>query len=378
MQNRLRELDFLRGIAIILVLLRHFPLFGFTTKMGWIGVDLFFVLSGFLVSGLLFKEYIKFGDIKPGLFLIRRGFKIYPIYFLTYFLFLLPKILKGQFVIEGFLSDVFFVQNYVWGWGYAYVPTWSLAVEEHFYFGLAILLHFLIKKNLFKFSSNRIIHKIDLFEIIVFIIFLFCLFMRIYNNIYHPDYGEKNLTMTHLRMDSLFSGVLISYLYYFKNDVLTKFFKSYKTILVIIAFLFLAFTPFIDFEESVFVRTYGFTLLYISFSVFLIYFLLDDTINLKLNYMFSERVVTFVSKIGVSSYSIYIIHGFIAFSFSVLQVYILKIEINTFVLFGLNAIVSVLTGFFMTFYIEKYFLKLRDRFFPSRILDKQKATNTIQ
>ena len=60
--NRLRELDFLRGIAIILVLLRHQHLFEFTTKMGWIGVDLFFVLSGFLVSGLLFKEYIKYGE----------------------------------------------------------------------------------------------------------------------------------------------------------------------------------------------------------------------------------------------------------------------------------------------------------------------------
>ena len=58
--NRLRELDFLRGIAIILVLFRHQVLFDFLETMGWIGVDLFFVLSGFLVSGLLFKEYQKF------------------------------------------------------------------------------------------------------------------------------------------------------------------------------------------------------------------------------------------------------------------------------------------------------------------------------
>ncbi len=68
--NRLRELDFLRGIAIILVLLNHKHLFDFTQTVGWVGVDLFFVLSGFLVSGLLFKEYIKFGNIKPLLFLI--------------------------------------------------------------------------------------------------------------------------------------------------------------------------------------------------------------------------------------------------------------------------------------------------------------------
>ena len=46
--NRLRELDFLRGIAIILVIARHQVLFPFLKTMGWIGVDLFFVLSGLI------------------------------------------------------------------------------------------------------------------------------------------------------------------------------------------------------------------------------------------------------------------------------------------------------------------------------------------
>ena len=151
-QYRLRELDFLRGIAIILVLFRHQYLFDFTQKMGWIGVDLFFVLSGFLVSGLLFKEYIKFGSIKPGLFLIRRGFKIYPVYYLFYLLYLTPILIKGNLNLTGFFSDMFFLQNYIWGWGYAYAPSWSLAVEEHFYFGFAMLMLFGIKKNIIHFA----------------------------------------------------------------------------------------------------------------------------------------------------------------------------------------------------------------------------------
>ena len=62
---RLRELDFLRGIAILLVICRHKEVVHFLKQMGWIGVDLFFVLSGFLVSGLLFREYQKFGNIRP-------------------------------------------------------------------------------------------------------------------------------------------------------------------------------------------------------------------------------------------------------------------------------------------------------------------------
>ena len=116
--NRLRELDFLRGIAIILVLFRHQVVSDFIGKMGWVGVDLFFVLSGFLVSGLLFKEYLKHGNIKPKRFLIRRGFKIYPVYYLFYIVFLIPIFAAGTFSLKGFLADMTFTHNYVLGQGY--------------------------------------------------------------------------------------------------------------------------------------------------------------------------------------------------------------------------------------------------------------------
>jgi peptidoglycan/LPS O-acetylase OafA/YrhL len=365
--NRLRELDFLRGIAILLVLMRHQLLFEFTRKMGWIGVDLFFVLSGFLVSGLLFKEYIKFGNIKPGLFLIRRGFKIYPIYYLTYFLYLAPKIAKHQFELKGFLADLFFVQNYVWGWGYAYVASWSLAVEEHFYFGFAALLYFVIKKNAFHFKDNLNSNKLGKFEMVLICIMVFCLVMRLISTIYFPENEDKNITMSHLRIDSLLMGVFISYLYYFKNKWLTLLFNSYKTILIILAIILVAFSPFIDFEESFFVRTFGFSFLYISFGIVLVYFLLEVGINIKLDKFFSKQLVDSISKIGFSSYSIYIIHGFVNFVFSVITVYFIKIEFNPIFVFFVTSAISIFTGIFMTIHIEKYFLTIRNKRFPSRI-----------
>lgn len=89
--------------------------------MGCIGVDLFFVLSGFLVSGLLFKEYIKFGNINYKQFLIRRGFKIYPLYYLTYILYLVLLLINNEKInYISVLSDLSFTQNYLIGWGYAY------------------------------------------------------------------------------------------------------------------------------------------------------------------------------------------------------------------------------------------------------------------
>ena len=364
--NRLRELDFLRGIAIVLVLLRHQHLFQFTTKMGWIGVDLFFVLSGFLVSGLLFKEYIKFGNIKPSLFLIRRGFKIYPIYYLIYILYLVPKIIKNQFEIKGFLADIFFVQNYVWGWGWSYVPTWSLAVEEHFYFMLVLFLAFVFRNKLIDKSFSLVYRKINYFQTILVLVFVFCLLLRLYNNTYHTDYDEKNLTMTHLRIDSLLAGVFVAYLYY-KQIELTNFFNSYKKWFVFISIPLLSFTPFIDFEESFFVRTIGFTMLYFAFALLLIYFLLDTEINKKINFLFSKHIVTIISKIGFSSYSIYLIHGFVGILIAFFFNYIVKLQINSILLFILNVVASVIAGMFITNYIEKYFLKIRDKYYPNRI-----------
>jgi peptidoglycan/LPS O-acetylase OafA/YrhL len=59
---RLRSIDFLRGIAVFLVFCRHVPFEPILTFSGWVGVDLFFVLSGFLVSNLLFQEYQKLNN----------------------------------------------------------------------------------------------------------------------------------------------------------------------------------------------------------------------------------------------------------------------------------------------------------------------------
>ncbi len=79
---RNQTLDVLRAVAVLLVFSRHSTGALLVSHLGWVGVDLFFVLSGFLVSGLLFREYQQDGQLLPGRFLIRRGFKIYPQFYL--------------------------------------------------------------------------------------------------------------------------------------------------------------------------------------------------------------------------------------------------------------------------------------------------------
>ena len=123
-------LDVLRGVAILLVLARHqLPpadevmapirvLGGMLQRGGWIGVDLFFVLSGFLVSGLLFTEIERHGDLRIGRFLARRGFKIYPGFYTLLLATLLMQYVTLRIdpeFLSRMLREFLYVQNYAPG-----------------------------------------------------------------------------------------------------------------------------------------------------------------------------------------------------------------------------------------------------------------------
>src|SRR5204862_235326 len=85
-EMRNKRLDTLRCIAVFSVMILHGNIWPFFGRIGWIGVDLFFVLSGFLISGLLFSEYRTQNSISFKRFIIRRGLKIYPAFYLFLFL----------------------------------------------------------------------------------------------------------------------------------------------------------------------------------------------------------------------------------------------------------------------------------------------------
>ena len=120
-QKRLLGLDVLRFVAVTLVVLRHVavkgdswcsPILAFAKRGAWLGVDIFFVLSGFLVSGLLFREYQKNGEVRLGRFLMRRGWKIYPaLWFMVAVSVLLwiAGVWPGS--KRGLVGEIFFLQN---------------------------------------------------------------------------------------------------------------------------------------------------------------------------------------------------------------------------------------------------------------------------
>jgi peptidoglycan/LPS O-acetylase OafA/YrhL len=155
MAGRIPQLDGIRGIAITLVLLWHFT-FDFPTDPGsvgaylqrlslfsWSGVDLFFVLSGYLIGGILIDTREKPDYFRR--FYIRRAFRILPLYFLVLALGQLP-LLANLFPNEQppLQWPLSFTQN-IWmaitnTWGYWLAHGWSLAVEEQFYLVLPLVV----------------------------------------------------------------------------------------------------------------------------------------------------------------------------------------------------------------------------------------------
>ncbi len=117
MNSRNQSLDVLRGIAILLVLGRHFDYFPLLRQAGWIGVDLFFVLSGFLISGLLFQEYKSTGKLNVRRFILRRGLKIWPSYYLLIlatmlFYIFIARASEHPFPKHEIAISALFVRNY--------------------------------------------------------------------------------------------------------------------------------------------------------------------------------------------------------------------------------------------------------------------------
>jgi peptidoglycan/LPS O-acetylase OafA/YrhL len=148
-RERQPGLDLLRALAIIVVVIYHAALFGFKLpgridRFGWIGVDLFFVLSGYLIGGQLLAPLARGNKINLGLFLARRALRIMPAYFVVLAVyFLLPSWREYPDMSQPLWKFLLSIQNIALHGGTAFSHAWSLAVEDQFYLALPFLLLFL-------------------------------------------------------------------------------------------------------------------------------------------------------------------------------------------------------------------------------------------
>ncbi len=151
-RERQPGLDLLRALAIIVVVIYHAALFGFklpgrVDRFGWIGVDLFFVLSGYLIGGQLLAPLARDQRMNLGRFFARRALRIMPAYFVVLAIyFLLPSWREYSEIAQPLWKFLLSIQNIALHGGTAFSHAWSLAVEDQFYLALPFLLLFLYRR----------------------------------------------------------------------------------------------------------------------------------------------------------------------------------------------------------------------------------------
>jgi peptidoglycan/LPS O-acetylase OafA/YrhL len=373
--HRVGQLDLLRALAILLVIFHHSgidptaagmfaPLFRRIQEIGWIGVDCFFVLSGFLIGGLLFAEIGKTGALDARRFLLRRAFKIWPQYFVYLaFCFILGTFCFDRTVWAQLRMMAFtfvHLQNYSRRWE---SHLWSLAVEEHFYLLLpAVLLGAVVIRR------RRMQTHIPLFAVGTIGVMALVLAGRIFL-LRFPFNKQLHYFGTHARLDSLALGVLIAYLSQFNSDLWQRLLDSRRGLAVLGVVLLLPVVLFAPKADHPFTHSVGYTLLALGFGCLLIASLGVQRESLAGRWI-DGRIAAVLAWIGMNSYGIYLWHQeavinpihkwgdpLLAGAPGIVRFTLLFI-----VIIGL----SLFVGFLSTMLIERPTLALRDRVWPSR------------
>lgn len=359
--QKLYGLDHLRALAIILVFFFHYYIVSGgqpewlpnVASFGWIGVDLFFVLSGFLISAQLFTQ-IKHGqNISFKVFFAKRFFRIVPAFLVTVAIYFCFPFFREKEALSPLWRFLTFTQNLglnIKDFG-TFSHCWSLCVEEHFYLLLPIILIILQRSKLISKSYWLLI-----------VLFLFGFSIRIYsfNNLYLPKLEEEDGWLywykfiyypTYNRLDGLLVGVSIAGIYVFKPNLWNKLSK-YGNQFILLSLCVLTSAYFLCEDQQTFnASILGFPLIALGFGLMV----LGAISPTSFLYKWNSKTTTFIATL---SYSIYLTHkGIIHTTNKSLE----SFEIGSNLMMIICIITCTFGAYLINFIIEKPFMKLRNK-----------------
>ena len=302
------QLDGVRAIAVSIVMLSHFVPYHLIrfVPLGSMGVNIFFVLSGFLITRILIKSKME-NELKKDStsyyikqFYFRRTLRIFPIYYLTIFVLFLIHIIPDKahlYWLLSYLMNIKFSLPNVWESNYFghFNHFWSLCVEEQFYLFFPFLVFFIPTnklKNVF----------LVLIFIGVFSRFLLYFFNAPLNSIY---------VLTPTCFDAFGIGALLAYLYIFEKEKLEKILDKRSSIIILVLVFILSLIIsrhfIINYKEC---RT---VLERFLFSLCCFYFVGIAALGNykgKIKLFLENPLVLYTGKI---SYGLYIFHNFVPY-----------------------------------------------------------------
>ncbi len=373
-EKRIFGLDVMRAFAILLVVFSHAiwilpPTKSFITDLmslaGVIGVEIFFVLSGFLIGRIIYKLFIKedfsFRDVQY--FWIRRWFRTLPNYYLVLIFNILLAFYLSTKLPDNIGSYFLFLQNFNSEMPSFFGESWSLPIEEFAYIIGPLLLYLVLFLKL-NISKKRLFLIVTLF-----IITLFIVTKMLYNandDIKSMIFWNVNLkAMTIYRIDAIYYGVLAAWVSFEKP---TSWCKYRWLLLIIGGGIFVGMNVMITLKQ-IFIETHSFfwNVMYLPLNSIAIACALPLLSNIKSAPKVLLKPITYVSII---SYSMYLLHYSV-----VLQ--LLKYKVSTDYLTMIGIVVYVAVYFVLTLvlsyllyrFFERPMTNLRDSQFIKRRYD---------
>ena len=357
--NNLNGLRFFAALMVVICHIelnkKYFLLTNYREQLrylGDVGVDLFFVLSGFLITILLLKEKEIYSFISFKKFYLRRILKIWPLYYFIIILslFILPNF--SLFYINGAYFDydskelikvivmfILMLPNLL----YLIIPipfaaqAWSIGTEEQFYIIWPIIVN--------QFNKYK---TIFLSCIIIYWIFYGCLHLSFLNNLPYIELLKNYYRL--LKFDLLSVGAFGAVLFYEKDKRLYFFYNSFVFIASIIAIVLLyIYMP----------NLYEFFRLF--YAILFIIIILNLVGNKKLENIFENQLLNYLGKI---SYGIYMYHQIIiVFFINILLKYFNKFEqLNNILIYSSSIILTVIVSHLSYAFFEKPILRYKSRF----------------
>ena len=290
-------LDGIRGVAILLVVFFHN--FGFIKYFGfgWLGVDLFFVLSGYLITDGLMRTVGKKNYLKN--FYAKRVLRIFPLYYLVLIItiFVLSRINGLQDNVEYYVANQWWFWLYLQNWLFIFkeleqtnllLHFWSLAVEEQFYLFWPFII--LLFRN-----ARKLI-------IVTTILLLLVLITRVVLWMNHVEGLEYFGLYTFTRVDGIFIGSLLASIMYIDRLWLSKYTGIIVLIIALLNFGFFFLNRANQFSFPFF-PFIGYTTFAIVFAIIVYEAVLGKT--KAINFLFTINTLRFFGKI---SYGFYVFH----------------------------------------------------------------------
>lgn len=306
--KRNQALDALRAISVVLVVLAHS---GFNLIPGGLGVTIFFVISGFIITKLIVSEIERTGDFKIGAFYLRRFWKIFPPFL---FIVVLPSIITWQFnelSIKRIISQIFFYFNWdkIFNGSKGVLPgsqvVWSLSIEEQFYIVVAALTYGIVRTNIKRLKALLL----GVFTFFWIISFMLRIYFSVISTIpqIHDETGNmaRIYLGTDTRMSAICSGAMLALLAEnnsFKRSLTHLTFN--RIFLIGLTIPTLIFSSLVWRQEN-FRDTLRFSLQELATCLAILLLVVLGRIPKILKVFISLRIVQII---GVASYCIYLSH----------------------------------------------------------------------